>query len=102
MQAKHKNTGRWEGTKPCLSDSQVHLAAKKCGPGAKDGEQVAHGVFGPTIQRRPSKKTPGIGFFVRTATQLRAVKRKTSRAAPLHWVNPIGRCIKGTILGCIE
>jgi hypothetical protein len=32
MQAKHKNTGRWEGAKPCLSDSQVHLAAKKCGP----------------------------------------------------------------------
>jgi hypothetical protein len=32
MQAKHKNTGRWEGTKPCLSDFQVHLTAKKCGP----------------------------------------------------------------------
>jgi hypothetical protein len=32
MQAKHKNTGRWEGEKPCLSHSQVHLAAKKCGP----------------------------------------------------------------------
>jgi hypothetical protein len=30
MQAKHKNTGRWEGTKPWPSDSQVHLTAKKC------------------------------------------------------------------------
>jgi hypothetical protein len=29
----HKNTSRWEGTKPWLSDSQVHLTAKKCGPG---------------------------------------------------------------------
>jgi hypothetical protein len=32
MQAKHKNTGRWEGVKPRLSHFQVHLAAKKCGP----------------------------------------------------------------------
>jgi hypothetical protein len=32
MQAKHKNTGRWEGVKPRLSHFQVCLAAKKCGP----------------------------------------------------------------------
>jgi hypothetical protein len=33
MQAKHKNTGRWEGVKPRLSHFQVYLTAKKCGPG---------------------------------------------------------------------
>ena len=32
MQAKHKNTGRWEGVKPRLSHFQVYLTAKKCGP----------------------------------------------------------------------
>jgi hypothetical protein len=36
MQAKHKNTGRWEGAKPCLSDFQVYLTAKKCGPDMPD------------------------------------------------------------------
>jgi hypothetical protein len=33
MQAKHKNTGRWEGVKPRLSHFQVYPTAKKCGPG---------------------------------------------------------------------
>jgi hypothetical protein len=35
MQAKHKNTGRWEGVKPRLSHFQVYLTAKKCGPGPR-------------------------------------------------------------------
>jgi hypothetical protein len=37
MQAKHKNTGRWGGAKPCLSHFQVCPTAKKCGPGPTAG-----------------------------------------------------------------
>jgi hypothetical protein len=40
MQAKHKNTGRWGGVKPCLSDFQVCPTAKKCGPGGDVGRSA--------------------------------------------------------------
>jgi hypothetical protein len=46
MRAKYKNTGRWEGAKPCASDFQVHLAAKKYGPGHREGAQPLSAVGG--------------------------------------------------------
>jgi hypothetical protein len=55
MQAKHKNTGRWEGVKPRrLSHFQVYLTAKKCGPAggaaAASSEASSH-FFGPFEER---------------------------------------------------
>jgi hypothetical protein len=49
MQAKHKNTGRWEGVKPRLSHFQVYLTAKKCGPGGRAG-------VGPSVSPCPTRK----------------------------------------------
>jgi hypothetical protein len=48
MQAKHKNTGRWEGVKPRLSHFQVYLTAKKCGPGGGRSEAPAVVPHPPT------------------------------------------------------
>jgi hypothetical protein len=54
MQAKHKNTGRWEGVKPRLSHFQVYLTAKKCGPASKTPNKTS----GAKTQNHETKAPP--------------------------------------------